>query len=486
MTTITCIYQEHAKRNSEKIAIYTEHEEVSYKDWERRVCKTANWLTSTLCKEERVGILLPNGVPFLQLFAGASAAGLIAIPLDVKWKPNELSERLLLARPSIVVTTKALALRYTFEGSKILIWEELLETIQETDIVLKRQVDEENLFYMGFTSGTTGTPKAFARSHLSWIKSFSSSRNDFESLGTDHVLIPGALVNSHFLYGAMSTLYFGGAVYLLNTFSPAKALEWIERFPVNVVYTVPTMSEALVAQNVQVEQPIKIISSGAKWNEVSKDKLRQQFLNITMFEFYGASELSFVTYLNDTWNQENPSSVGKVCEGVNLQIRDADGQNVKNGVIGKIYVKSPLVFAGYVQPNTDVLHAFQDEEGWMTIDDVGYVDDEGFLYLVGREKNMIICGGENVYPEEVEAVLSKHPHVKEVAVMGMEDSYWGQVPVAFIRGNVTKRELQKLCRNYLSTFKYPQKWIFVDEFSHTSSGKISRPALKNLLLTEVL
>ena len=109
MTTITCTYQEHAKRNSEKIAIYTEHEEVSYKDWERRVCKTANWLTSTLCKEERVGILLPNGVPFLQLFAGASAAGLIAIPLDVKWKPNELSERLLLARPSIVVTTKALA-----------------------------------------------------------------------------------------------------------------------------------------------------------------------------------------------------------------------------------------------------------------------------------------------------------------------------------------------------------------------------------------
>jgi long-chain acyl-CoA synthetase len=486
MVTITSTYKEHVEKNPEKIAIYTESEEINYQDWHHLVCKTANWLSSTLKDDRKVGILLPNGIPFLQLFAGTSTAGVIAIPFDVKWKPSELVQRLAIAKPSIVITTKELADRSELKSSEIIIWEEISKEIQETDSLVKVQSDEETLFYMGFTSGTTGIPKAFVRSHVSWVKSFSSSRNDFGLSGTDDVLIPGALVHSHFLYGAMSSLYFGGTVYLLNTFSPIQVMERIKRLPITVLYVVPTMIEAIASQRVYVLNPIKIISSGAKWNEESKNKIRQQFINMTMFEYYGASELSFVTYLNDMWNKEKPKSVGKVCEGVKFQIRDTIGNEVENGVIGKIYVKSPFVFSGYIQPDADVLQTLQDDKGWVTVDDLGYVDDEGFLYLVGREKSMIICGGENVYPEEVEVILLKHPNVKEAAVIGVEDAYWGQVPVAFIRGEVAKNELQKLCRQYLSTYKNPRKWYFVDDFPYTTGGKIARHQLQQRIGREVL
>lgn len=485
MAFITSTYEMHVKNHPEKIAVYTENLAINYRDWAELIQKTANWLTNSVGKEGNVGILLPNGIPFLQLFAGASAAGLIVVPLDVKWKRGELEQRLALAKPSIVITTKALSQRFGLNSHEVLIWEEIAENIQEAETVMQVQSVEETLFYMGFTSGTTGVPKAFVRHHQSWIKSFSSSRNNLELSGTDHVLIPGALVHSHFLYGAICTLYLGGTVYLQPTFSPRNVLDWMQRLPITVIYTVPTMNEAIVAQSIQMKQPFKIISSGAKWNEASKNKIRKRFPNMMMYEFYGASELSFVTYLHDAWNQEKPMSVGKACDGVHLEIRDANGNEVENGVIGKIYVKSPLLFAGYVQPNTDVLQTLQDDNGWVTVDDLGYLDDEGFLYLVGREKSMIICGGENVYPEEVEAVLLTHPDVEEAAVIGVENRYWGQVPVAFIQGDVPRSELRKLCRDQLSTFKVPKKWYFVEAFDYTTSGKIARHALEKLLPAEV-
>lgn len=483
---ITNTYDMHAKDHPEKMAIVTETEAISYPVWHDVVGRTANWLRSTLCTNKKVGLLLPNGIPFLRVFAGSSMAGAVAIPLDIKWKQRELEQRLLLAKPSIVITIEKVACQYDLTDIKVVLWEDIEAEMRAIAPLIAVENGEEAFFYMGFTSGTTGRPKAFVRSHRSWLKSFSSSLHNLELSSADHVLIPGALIHSHFLYGAMSTLYFGGTVYVLPTFSAGKVLAFTERFPIQVIYAVPTMIEAIAAQNRTVKKDVKIISSGAKWHEASKHKLRQQFERVQIFEFYGASELSFVTYLNEPWNKANPQSVGKVFDGVQVQIRDANGFAVENGVIGKVYVRSPLLFGGYVQPNTDVLQTHQDEQGWVTVDDLGYMDGEGFLYVVGREKNMIISGGENVYPEEIEMVLLAHPKVQATAVIGVEDTYWGQVPVAFIQGEVSKIELKKLCRIGLSTYKHPRKWFFVEEFPYTTSGKIARHGLEKLLEMEVI
>ena len=483
---ITSTYARHAEAHPDKIAIHTAGEQITYRAWHELVCRTANWFSEKIEGRGKVGLFVPNGIPFLQLFAGAAMAGQIAVPFDVKWKANELQQRLDLAKPSLLITTKRLASRFHGMDTEVFFWEEIAEEIQRAVNSWNEEEDEERLFYIGFTSGTTGRPKAFVMSDRSWVQSFSSSQYDFQLNGMDEVLIPGALVHSHFLYGAICGLYFGSSVYILETFSPVTALQRINDYPISVLYVVPTMVEAMAANGTRMVKHLTIISSGAKWNEHSKEKIHSQFPNITMYEFYGSSETSFITYSNNESNRKKPASVGEACKHVELQIRDADGRVVETGCVGKVYVRSPFLFSGYIQPPHDELRSIEDEAGWITVDDIGYLDEEGFLYLNGRENSMIICGGENVYPEEIEAVLHAHPGVEEAAVIGVEDSYWGQVPVAFIRGDASKQQLQKHCLAHLSTFKCPRRWQFIDQFPYTTSGKIERYRLRQLLLGEAM
>ncbi|HZG70344.1 MAG TPA: hypothetical protein VEY51_02325, partial [Chondromyces sp.] len=157
-------------------------------------------------------------------------------------------------------------------------------------------------------------------------------------------------------------------------------------------------------------------------------------------------------------------------------VRGAAGEVLPPGEAGTIYVKSSMLFSGYIMDS--MLENVQDADGWVTVHDAGYLDEDGFLYLVGREKNMIISGGINIFPEEIEAVVKKHPNVTEAVVVGMPDSYWGEVLLAFYSGQVAPAELKRHCRQYLSAYKVPRIWKRIDSFPYTSSGKVARQKLK--------
>lgn len=481
MAAITETYAKHALHFPDKVAIQTHNQLLSYREWHELIGKTANWLDSLSSTSKTLGILMPNGIPFLQLFTGASMAGWIGIPFDMKWKEAEIQRRLALSLPSVVITTREMHRHLKQIHPDAMIWEDCLEEINQAAFLRKDKLEGNLPFYMGFTSGTTGDPKAFIRSHESWIESFNCNRVDLQIDETDHVLIPGPLIFSHFLYGAISTLYLGGTVYLLEKFSPSQVLSFIQTHPITIVYVVPTMIEALRTEERTIENQIKIISSGAKWEENSKLMIRNVFRNMSMYEFYGASELSFVTVLTDQENNQKPGSVGKPCHNVELQIRPTDKETAKPYEIGKIYVRSNMLFTGYLDGNHHSIQSIQDENGWVTVHDMGYLDEDGFLYIAGREKNMILYGGINIFPEEIEKVISLHPNVEEVAVVGLYDPYWGQIAAAAIKGNATKMELRKLCRMKLSAYKIPRKWYFVNEIPHTTSGKIARAELKESL-----
>ncbi len=212
-------------------------------------------------------------------------------------------------------------------------------------------IDGKQPFYMGFTSGTTGDPKAFIRSHNSWLASFDCTQIDFQLDENDHVLIPGALIHSHFLYGVISTLYLGGTVYLLEKFSPNRTLSLIETHPITVVYLVPTMIAALLMEEHSIEKPVKFLSSGAKWEDHSKQHLQTMFPHFSMVEFYGASELSFITVLTNADNERKPGSVGRPCHNVEIQIRQDNSEPAKPMETGKIYVRSNMLFNGYLEKN---------------------------------------------------------------------------------------------------------------------------------------
>lgn len=478
MAGITDTYSNHANKFPDKIAIQTQSEKISYSKWLELLDKTADWLDSLNLPTKTLAILLPNGIPFLQLFTGAAAAGWIAVPFDARWKETELQKRLSLSGTSLVITTKSRQPFLKKFFSTVYTLEDCLEEVSQAPATKAYQSEGEMPFYMGFTSGSTGEPKAFIRSQNSWVASFDCTCFDFQIDENDGVLIPGTLIHSHFLYGAVSTLYLGGTVFLMEKFSAKHALALIESASITVIYVVPTMIAAFIKEDHYMKKPLKILSSGAKWEENSKQEIRNVFPNLKMYEFYGASELSFVTVLSDADSTRKPGSVGRPCHNVEIQIRRADGECVMQNEPGKIYVKSEMIFIGYLHHNQDPV---RDEHGWITVDDMGYLDEEGYLFIAGREKNMILYGGINVFPEEIEKVLMLHPYVDEAAVVGLPDPYWGQIAAAAVKGKASLSELKKICRENLASFKIPRKWVFVDELPHTVSGKIARPQVKELI-----
>ncbi|KAB2336259.1 AMP-binding protein [Cytobacillus depressus] len=483
MTNITDSYKKHAADFPEKMAVYTNGWKISYKEWNEMISKTANWLHSQQSPNKIIALLLPNGIPLLQLFAGASMAGWTSLPLDLKWNGADLDKRLKLANPSIIITNKDLSHRINHPNVQV--WDDCLKEIKQSNSTKVPTNEENPQFYMGFTSGTTGDPKAFVRSHESWVASFACNRYDFRMDENEHVLIPGALVHSHFLYGAISTLALGGTVYLLEKFSPIQTLSILQTQKISTVYVVPTMVESLLNIEKRIEKSFKIISSGAKWAENSKLQIRDMFPNLKMFEFYGASELSFISVLSDDDSKRKADSVGRPCFGVEIQIRQANNRIAKPYETGKIYVRSKLFFSGYLNPETRRIQSIQDEDGWASVNDMGYLDEDGFVYITGRENNMILYGAINIFPEEIEKVISLHPNVEEVAVIGISDEYWGQIVTAVIKGTADTMELKKLCKLHLSSYKIPRKWYLIDQVPYTTSGKIARSQLKEIIEKKV-
>ncbi|PAE26142.1 AMP-binding protein [Bacillus sp. 7894-2] len=481
MTNITANIKKFAEESPGKSAIVTTVGSLNYKEWNTLLCKTANWLKSFSFDNKTAGFLLPNGIPFLQLFTGAAMAGWTAVPYDLKWKAEELNERIGISPPSIVITVKEYYNQIAQMHPYVIILEDALEYINRQSSSFHIDTEGNNPFYMGFTSGTTGSPKAFIRSHTSWAASFKVNEHDFKMNEKEHVLIPGALIHSHFLYGAVSTLCTGGTVYLLDKFHAAMTLFCMEEQPITALYTVPTMVSAILKEKRILEKPVKIISSGAKWDETSKQEISKMFPKLSMIEFYGASELSYITFHG---NEQKAESVGRPCHGVEIEIKGTKGEKLTPYEIGKIYVRSDLIFDGYLL--NDAIHTIQDQDGWATVDDMGYVDEEGYLYISGREKNMILYGAINIFPEEIEKVISQHPAVEEAVVIGLKDPYWGEIAVAVIKGNTDALVLKRLCKNHLASYKVPRKWIFIEKMPYTAGGKIARAQLKDFIERKVI
>ncbi len=188
------------------------------------------------------------------------------------------------------------------------------------------------------------------------------------------------------------------------------------------------------------------------------------------YEFYGASELSFVTALVDEESNRKPNSVGKPCHNVQVRICNGAGEEVTKGEIGTVYVNSDQFFMGYILDKVLVPELTAD--GWMTVRDVGYKDEEGFIYIVGREKNMILFGGINIFPEEIESVLHEHPAVDEIVVIGVEDSYWGEKPVAIVKRKCYEATIKKFLLTTIILFlKYRKNGISLMKYRIQIAGK---------------
>ncbi|UYO37241.1 acyl-CoA synthetase [Bacillus zhangzhouensis] len=473
---ITESYAIHAEMKPDQIAIIDEQESITYQNWYERVQRSTQWLQGTAHLQKRIAFLLSNGASFLQIFAGAACAGWTAVPLDPRWSHEECVEKLLLSEADLAIIEDRYMKR--FEQSSVNIpllslseWKERISLLSDSPYK-HCDTEKDPVFYMGFTSGSTGSPKAFIRRQKSWIESFRMTAASFAITHQDHVLILGTLLSSHFLYGAISTLYFGGTVMLLEKFVPVKAKKALGTGDITVMYTVPTMTEALL----QIDafgggQPLLVMSSGADWSISSKELLVTNYPHVTFFDFYGTSELSFVSYLSSNDFLQKPASVGRPFSSIQVEVRQPDQSVCQPNETGRIYVKSPMTFSGY-------LHEEKPPQEWLTVYDMGWLDEDGYLYMSGRENGMIVYGGLNIFPEEIERVLNEQPEVKRAIVAGVPDPYWGEIPVAIVEQVRQLKAVRQAVKEKLAAYKVPKKWLVIDQMIETSGGKIARASMK--------
>lgn len=460
----------------QKTAIVCDDEQITYELFHENTKTVQQQLLSILgeAKQKKIAFLLDNNIDFLTLFFAISQIGAIAIPFDPKWSDDDLLKILTDCSPDLFITIqeKEITNVLTLSLSEL--------NKQTTTNVAGLQIAEEDLFYIGYTSGTTGKPKGYLRTHASWAHSFSGSDLVFDITEYDVIFAPGPLVHSHFLYAAVHALHKGATLYITKKFEAKAVYQTLMNDSISILYLVPTMFSALYDVYNETRLPItdlnKVISAGAKWQAPLKEKARHFIPNTNVFEFYGASELSFVSVLDPKGNRENPESVGKPFLGVNVSIRRPDGSEVDTHEIGKLFVQSKQLFSGYLNQPEATKEVFQGD--FATVSDLAFRDEQGYITLVGREKNMIISGGLNIYPEEVEKILSTLPEIDEVICIGIPDTHWGEKLVAVIKwrnGNeLTSEQLKQYCRQKLASYKCPQLFITFDHLPYTTSRKIAR------------
>lgn len=437
-----------------------------------------------------VAILAGNRIEFVEVLLGALYAGCVPVLLDPKWKTNVLTEAFEKCGPRILFAeslsglslkeneTPTVRLGFSESGpaASYAAW---LSSFEKSE----GSISFNEKLFIGYTSGTTGSPKAYSRTHQSWIRSFEASAEAFRLSEREHVCAPGPFIHSLTLFALMHALYNGSTFHMLERFDAAKLLDLCTDFPGMALHVVPAMIDALTTfvLDTQRHAPIgALISSGSSWSERSKQRCRELFPAAELYEYYGSSEASYISY-RDARKPDRSGALGRPFKGVDLSIRDEYSREVLPGQIGQLYVRSDMVFTGY-EPSEENPNVFS-QEGWLRTGDEVFGDAENGLYLAGRSGDLIKSGGLKVFPEEVEAVLQRIPEIEQAVVFGESDERWGEQVAAAVRWRsaqhrLTLDEIRLLCSEHLENYKIPKRLIDTDHFPYTNSGKIARRQLR--------
>ncbi|NVO07967.1 MAG: AMP-binding protein [Rhodoferax sp.] len=342
-------------------------------------------------------------------------------------------------------------------------------------------------FYVGYTSGSTGVPKGFRRHHLSWAESFRVCLQEFGPDAAACILAPGRDAHSLFLFGMLLGLWTGGGVVVQERFSASAALDTLRSGQTPALITAP--SQLLLMLDMARHKALApiaatrlIMISGARWMRHRTSELRALFPQARIVEFYGASETSFIAWM-DTDDSTPAAVVGRAFANVELQIRTALGEDAA----GLIYVRSPMLFMDYVGVADDATAALRDGD-WLSVRDLGVLDDQGRLSLAGRQNRMIVTQGKNLFAEELEAVLEAHPAVALASVHGVEDERRGAQVVGIVQwatGPEAARPeallISAWCKQSLEAFKTPRKLFVCSDWPRTVSGKTDHARLGQML-----
>ncbi|MFE6150239.1 long-chain fatty acid--CoA ligase [Streptomyces sp. NPDC057889] len=433
---------------------------------------------------DRVAMVLPNVLHFPVVYYGILRAGGVVVPMNPLLKADEIAfvlrdcaTRFLVASPSSAdeaVPAAAMA------GVEYLVAD---PATLDAQLHLAPPVTEEagnaddDTAVILYTSGTTGTPKGAELTHRNLVSNALTSARTLLCVGPDDVLFGGLpLFHAFGQTCALNTAITAGAcLTLLPRFDSATALEILRRDEVTVFLGVPTMYTSLLQSGVGPALPrLRLGVSGGSALPVELLHAAERELGVTVLEGYGLSETSPVACFNPPDRPRKPGSIGLPVRGVELRLVAEGGRVVGPGEVGELAIRGENVMKGYWNRPDATARAFQ--EGWFHSGDLARVDDDGYYFIVDRKKDLVIRGGYNVYPREIEEVLYRHPDVAEVAVIGVPDPARGEEVAAVVvlrpGARITTDELRDYVRQRVAAYKYPRIVRFVDELPKGATGKI--------------
>ena len=441
---------------------------------------------------DRVGIMLPNVPAFPIAFYGALAAGAVVVPMNPLFKSREIGYYLSDSGAKVLIAWHTAAGEAakgaTDAGAQVLVAETadlvglLAGPVPAGEQSGRGGEDDAVILY---TSGTTGKPKGAQLTHANMTSNADLVTRTLLQNGTDDVTM-GCLPLFHVFgltCGLNATVAAGGTLTLLPRFDGAKALEIIQRDGVTIFEGVPTMYAAMLhspdGDPAQTGTLRTCISGGASLPLEILRGFEEKF-GCVILEGYGLSETSPVASFNLPDRPRKPGSIGVPVEGVQMRLVDDLGQPSPEGEIGEIAIKGHNVMKGYLGKPEATAEAITD--GWFRSGDLAKVDEDGYFYIVDRKKDMIIRGGYNVYPREIEEVLHEHPAVAEVAVIGIPHDNLGEEVGAAVAlkpdASATPEELRAFARDKIAAYKYPRQVWLVDELPKGPTGKILRRQVK--------
>ncbi|MBM7868166.1 long-chain-fatty-acid--CoA ligase [Heliobacterium gestii] len=436
---------------------------------------------------DRVGLFCHNSAEFIFAYMAIASLGAVIIPLNIMFRPREIAYILSDADSRHVVTDRPLELASAELNDSDLPLQHLLPEIGEAASAYRDHplpdvhLTPEDPCVILYTSGTTGRPKGAVLSHRNLVSNARSYTETIKAVESDNYLCVLPLFHSFAWTCCVTTALLNGAsITIMESFQPKEALALIRDCGVNVVTGVPAMFGIYnsLADPRDLANVRLFVSGGASLPVETLTRFNEK-TGQSIVEGYGLSEASPVVTFNPI-GATKPGSIGLPLPAVSVMIVDATGQDLPPGEVGELICQGPNVMSGYLGLPQETAAVLRD--GWLYTGDLAYRDDEGYIFIVDRKKDLIIVGGLNVYPREVEEVLYAHPSVKEAAVIGMPDKTRGEAVRAFVvirdGAELNRKELMTYLRANLASYKLPREIVELEALPRNATGKVLKKELK--------
>ncbi len=470
---------------------------MTYQEMTQRVFQHQRGLESLgLTRGDRVAAMLGNDWSYLVLYWAVLASGMVFVPLNTKLARPEVAEIMQDAEPQLVITEDALIaqLPETGSGQRMALsqFHRHLQDASTAPLDASPALPEDVALIL-YTSGTTGRPKGVMLTHANIAYQFYQSTSTLVGINPgDRVVSLYPLFHSaqHVFLQAPLTV---GATAVIDEFSPKRVHQLLKEEHVTVFFGVPAMYHILLQDPtfLAVNFPdIRILTYGASLMPMETiQTIKNRFPHAPIKNLYGQTENSpAISGLDGEYALTKPGSVGRPLPGMTIAVFDDDDHELPSGVVGEVVTQGVNLMKGYYKNPQATHDAVQN--GWYHTGDLGYLDNEGFLYIIDRKKDMIIRGGQNIYPAEVENVLYQHPDVVECAVIGVPHTIYGEEVAAVIvkkAGALLDGErLRLFAKDRIASYKLPVHYHFVDELPHNASGKILKRDLRAMARDGIL